>query len=163
MATTDLGLDLGRYKLGWSDAEDYVFKPKRGLTEDIIKEMSWMKGEPDWMRDIRLKSYQHFLRRPMPSWGGDMSEIFFDAVVISSIVRTTSPTTTPPRTATSEAPIASWLACFAFSLFCFTVEVSSSMLEAVSCRLADCSSVRCDRSVLPLAISLAAVSMMPVA
>ena len=81
MATTDLGLDLGRYKLGWSDAEDYVFKPKRGLNEDIIKEMSWMKGEPDWMRDIRLKSYQHFLRRPMPSWGGDMSEIYFDDIV----------------------------------------------------------------------------------
>ena len=80
MTTTDLGLDLGRYKLGWSDAEDYVFKPKRGLTEDIIKEMSWMKGEPDWMRDLRLKSYQQFLRRPMPSWGGDMSEIFFDDI-----------------------------------------------------------------------------------
>ena len=39
------------YKLGWSDAEDYVFKPKRGLNEDIIREMSWMKGEPDWMLD----------------------------------------------------------------------------------------------------------------
>ncbi len=80
MASTDLGLDLGRYKLGWSDAEDYVFKPKRGLTEDIIKEMSWMKGEPDWMRDYRLKSYQHFQRRPMPNWGGDMSEIYFDDI-----------------------------------------------------------------------------------
>jgi FeS assembly protein SufB len=80
MAATDLGLDLGRYKLGWSDAEDYVFKPKRGLTEDIIKEMSWMKGEPDWMRDYRLTAYKHFLRRPMPNWGGDMSEIFFDDI-----------------------------------------------------------------------------------
>src|SRR3954466_12372946 len=80
MTTTDLGLDLGRYKLGWADAEDYVFKPKRGLTEDIIKEMSWMKGEPDWMRDYRLKSYAHFLKRPMPNWGGDMSEIYFDEI-----------------------------------------------------------------------------------
>ena len=43
-------LDLGRYKLGWSDVEDYyVFKPKKGLSEDIVREMSWMKGEPDWM------------------------------------------------------------------------------------------------------------------
>ena len=36
----DLDLDLGRYKLGWSDEENYVFKPKKGLTEDIIREMS---------------------------------------------------------------------------------------------------------------------------
>src|SRR3954465_2998754 len=78
MAVTDL--DLGKYKLGWSDAEDYVFKPKRGLNEDIIREMSWMKGEPDWMRDIRLKSYRHFQKRPMPNWGGDMSQIYFDDI-----------------------------------------------------------------------------------
>jgi Fe-S cluster assembly protein SufB len=78
MATTDL--DLGRYKLGWSDAEDYVFKPKRGLNEDIVNEMSWMKGEPEWMRTIRLKSLRHFQRRPMPTWGGDMSQIYFDDI-----------------------------------------------------------------------------------
>ncbi len=78
MAVTDL--DLGRYKLGWSDAEEYVFKPKRGLSADIVNEMSWMKGEPDWMRDRRLKALRHFERRPMPTWGGDMSEIFFDNI-----------------------------------------------------------------------------------
>ena len=50
MAVADL--DLGRYKLGWSDEEDYVFKPKKGLNEDIVHEMSWMKGEPDWMLDV---------------------------------------------------------------------------------------------------------------
>ncbi len=78
MAVTDL--DLGRYKLGWSDEEDYVFKPKRGLTDDIVREMSWMKGEPDWMLDYRLQSLRHFERRPMPNWGGDMSEIYFDDI-----------------------------------------------------------------------------------
>ena len=78
MATTDL--DLGRYKLGWSDVEDYVFKPKRGLTPDIVREMSWMKGEPDWMRDFRVKSLRHFDRRPMPNWGGDMSGIDFSNI-----------------------------------------------------------------------------------
>ena len=62
-----LDLDLSRYQLGWSDQEDYVFKPKRGLSTDIIREMSWMKGEPDWMLAERLKSLQHFERRPMPS------------------------------------------------------------------------------------------------
>jgi Fe-S cluster assembly protein SufB len=78
MSTIDL--DLSRYKLGWSDEEDYVFKPKRGLSEDIIREMSWMKGEPQWMLDFRLKAYRAFQKRPMPNWGGDMSEIYFDDI-----------------------------------------------------------------------------------
>ena len=78
MAVTDL--DLGRYKLGWSDAEDYVFKPKRGLNNDIVNEMSWMKGEPDWMLQKRLKSLRYFDKRPLPTWGGDMSEIYFDDI-----------------------------------------------------------------------------------
>ncbi len=77
---TDVALDLSRYELGWSDAEEYVYKPKRGLNEDIIREMSWMKGEPDWMLDFRLRSYRLFQRKPMPNWGGDMSEIFFDNI-----------------------------------------------------------------------------------
>lgn len=66
MATTDI--DLGRYKLGWSDVEDYVFKPKKGINEDIVREMSWMKGEPDWMRDYRLKALKIFERKPMLPW-----------------------------------------------------------------------------------------------
>ena len=73
-------LDLGKYKLGWSDVEQYVFKPKRGLNREIIEEMSWMKGEPDWMRKFRLRAYDVFERKPMPNWGGDMSEIFFDDI-----------------------------------------------------------------------------------
>jgi Fe-S cluster assembly protein SufB len=68
-------LDLGPHKLGWIDAEhSYVYKPKKGLSEDIVKEMSWMKGEPQWMTDRRLKGLRHFQKRPMPNWGGDMSE-----------------------------------------------------------------------------------------
>jgi Fe-S cluster assembly protein SufB len=79
MATSEL--DLGKYKLGWSDAEDfYVYKPKKGLNEDVLREMSWMKGEPEWMTQNRLKAYRHFLRRPMPTWGGDMSGINFDDI-----------------------------------------------------------------------------------
>ena len=77
---TAIDLDLSKYQLGWSDAEDYVFKPKRGLTEDIVREMSWMKGEPQWMLDYRLKSLRAFEKRPMPNWGGDMSEIYFDDI-----------------------------------------------------------------------------------
>ena len=80
MSDTGLDLDLSRYKLGWSDEENYVFKPRRGLSEDLVREMSWMKSEKDWMKDFRLKSLEHFHRRPMPSWGGDMSQIYFDDI-----------------------------------------------------------------------------------
>ena len=55
--------------------------PSAGLDDGHrSSEMSWMKGEPDWMLDYRLKSYEHFERRPMPNWGGDMSEIYFDDI-----------------------------------------------------------------------------------
>ena len=75
MANTDVDLGLGRYKLGWSDEENYVFKPKKGLSTDIVNEMSWMKGEPMWMRDFRLKSLTRFDKRPMPNWGGNVEGI----------------------------------------------------------------------------------------
>jgi len=82
MANTDVDLGLGRYKLGWSDEENYVFKPKKGLSTDIVNEMSWMKGEPMWMRDFRMKSLSRFEKRPMPNWGGnvegiDINDIFY--------------------------------------------------------------------------------------
>jgi Fe-S cluster assembly protein SufB len=81
MATIARELDLGRYQLGWSDAEDYyVFKPRKGISEDIVREMSWMKGEPEWMTERRLKALRYFHRRPMPTWGGDLSGIDFDDI-----------------------------------------------------------------------------------
>ena len=80
MTTADIGVDLSRYQLGWSDEEDYVFKPKKGLNNDIITEMSWLKGEPQWMLDFRLKSHRRFERRPRPTWGGDTTGIDFDNI-----------------------------------------------------------------------------------
>ena len=80
MTTAEIGLDLSKYSLGWSDEEDYVFKPKRGLSEDIVREMSWMKGEPEWMLNLRLKSLSRFEKRPRPTWGGDTSGIDFDNI-----------------------------------------------------------------------------------
>ena len=67
---TTVDIDLGSYQLGWADEEDYVFKPKKGLSEDIIRQMSAMKKEPEWMLDFRLKAYKRFVRKPMPNWGG---------------------------------------------------------------------------------------------
>jgi len=79
MTTTDL--DLGRYKLGWSDVEDYVFKPKKGLSEEIVREMSAMKGEPDWMRNFRLKALKRFMARPMAPWFAvNMPDLDFDNI-----------------------------------------------------------------------------------
>ena len=61
-------LNLGKYQLGWSDAEDYVFKPKKGINEAIVREMSEIKNEPEWMRDFRLAALKRFERRPMAKW-----------------------------------------------------------------------------------------------
>ncbi len=80
MTHANTGIDLSKYQLGWSDDEDYVFKPTKGLNEDLVREISWMKGEPNWMRDFRVKSLKQFEKRPMPHWGGDMSEIYFDDI-----------------------------------------------------------------------------------
>ena len=74
-------LDLGRYKLGWSDVEDYVFKPKKGLSREIVEEMSRIKAEPDWMRAFRLKALDHFMRRPMAPWFAvNMPDLDFDDI-----------------------------------------------------------------------------------
>ncbi|MDA8291602.1 MAG: Fe-S cluster assembly protein SufB [Actinomycetota bacterium] len=69
MATTDL--DLGKYRLGWSDVEDYVFKPRKGLSEEIVREMSAIKSEPAWMLEFRLRSLRRFLDKPMKAWFAD--------------------------------------------------------------------------------------------
>ena len=65
---TDVDIDIGKYSLGWSDPEKNVFKPEKGLNEDIIRKMSEIKEEPEWMLDFRLKAYKRFLDKPMPEW-----------------------------------------------------------------------------------------------
>ena len=79
MAIQDI--DLSRYKLGWSDAEDYVFKPKKGLSEEIVREMSSMKGEPEWMLNFRLAALRRFDRKPMAAWfASRMPDLDFDDI-----------------------------------------------------------------------------------
>jgi Fe-S cluster assembly protein SufB len=80
VATVDL--DLGAYQLGWKDEIEYAFTPRKGLDEDVIREMSAMKKEPEWMLEFRLKAYQRFLRKPMPQWGGGgaLNTIDFDDI-----------------------------------------------------------------------------------
>ncbi|MFQ3568734.1 MAG: Fe-S cluster assembly protein SufB [Aggregatilineales bacterium] len=67
-------------KYGFRDPEKYAFKSQKGLNADIVRQISQMKGEPDWMLEYRLKSYEHFVNRPMPEWGADLSGIDFDDI-----------------------------------------------------------------------------------
>ena len=68
------------YRYGFHDAEDYKFKSGKGLTREMVIQISEMKGEPEWMREFRLKAYEIFMRKPMPKWGADLSEIDFDNI-----------------------------------------------------------------------------------
>ncbi|MGH2747010.1 MAG: Fe-S cluster assembly protein SufB [Actinomycetota bacterium] len=70
----------GAYKYGWHDKTAYKEKPEKGLNHAVIDMMSDKKGEPDWMRKIRHKSLDIFLRKPLPTWGADLSTIDFDDI-----------------------------------------------------------------------------------
>ncbi len=65
---------------GFHDKENYVFKAERGLNADVVRGMSKMKGEPDWMLQFRLKALDIFYKKPMPNWGADLSGIDFDNI-----------------------------------------------------------------------------------
>ncbi len=81
MATTSpLGIDLDTYKWGFRDPENLVFKSRKGLDRDTVEMISHMKSEPDWMRAFRLHSFEHFQRRPMPTWGADLGKINLDEI-----------------------------------------------------------------------------------
>ena len=56
------GLDLGNYKLGWSDTEDYVYKPKKGVNETVVRDISHYKSEPEWMTRFRVNALARFER-----------------------------------------------------------------------------------------------------
>ncbi|MGH8977890.1 MAG: Fe-S cluster assembly protein SufB [Acidimicrobiia bacterium] len=75
------GIDLGKYKLGWHDTEQYVNTPKKGLNEDVVREISWMKSEPEWMTKFRLNALMRFERKPMLEWfAKNMPDIDFDDI-----------------------------------------------------------------------------------
>src|SRR3979411_452634 len=67
-------------KYGFFDPEKYSFKAKRGLSEEVVKEISWMKQEPEWMTKLRLRSLGIFRKKPMPTWGADLSVIDFENI-----------------------------------------------------------------------------------
>ncbi len=68
------------YKYGWHDATSYDEAPQKGLSHGVVDMISDRKNEPDWMRAKRHKALDYFYRRPMPTWGADLSGIDFDDI-----------------------------------------------------------------------------------
>ena len=71
---------LGTYKFGWADPDVAGASARRGLSEDVVRDISRLKNEPEWMLEMRLKGLKYFQRKPMPNWGSDLSGIDFDNI-----------------------------------------------------------------------------------
>ncbi len=71
-------VDIGEYQHGFSFPDESVFKTRKGLDEEIVNAISHRKGEPEWMRQFRLRSLRAFKKKSMPNWGADLSDLDFD-------------------------------------------------------------------------------------
>jgi Fe-S cluster assembly protein SufB len=71
---------LGRYEYGWADSDAAGASARRGLSEDVVRDISAKKGEPEWMLKLRLKALRLFDRKPMPNWGADLTGIDFETI-----------------------------------------------------------------------------------
>ncbi len=67
-------------KYGFRDPEQYAARTNNGLSKDIVLEICRIKNEPQYMTDIRLKALDVFMKKPLPSWGGDLSNIDFNKI-----------------------------------------------------------------------------------
>jgi Fe-S cluster assembly protein SufB len=77
---TDFLEKIGEYRYGFSDPDVSVFKTRKGLDAEVVRQISAMKGEPQWMLDFRLKALEHFNLRPMPNWGADLAALNLDEI-----------------------------------------------------------------------------------
>ena len=73
---------VGEYKAGWHDPENSTIRFDFGLSEEVVREISNLKNEPEWMTEIRVRAFKHFMKRPMPTWGNMsmLEEIDFDNI-----------------------------------------------------------------------------------
>jgi Fe-S cluster assembly protein SufB len=71
---------IDQYRYGFSDPDTAVFKTRKGLDAEVVRQISAMKQEPEWMLEFRLKALEHFQARPMPTWGGDLSRLNLDDI-----------------------------------------------------------------------------------
>jgi Fe-S cluster assembly protein SufB len=69
------GLDLDEYKYGFVTQAEPVFRAEKGLSEEVVRQISAHKEEPEWMLEFRLKALRTYLAKPMPKWGGDLSDL----------------------------------------------------------------------------------------
>ncbi len=65
---------------GFNDTFEYKFKTKKGISEDVVREISAMKGEPEWMLEKRLVGYKQFISKPTPQWGGNLNDIDYNDI-----------------------------------------------------------------------------------
>ena len=73
-------LDLDYAKYDFKDTQKPIFKSEKGLSRQTVEQISDMKKEPEWMKKFRLRAYEHFIQRPMPTWGGNLSHIDFNDI-----------------------------------------------------------------------------------
>src|SRR5262245_7750272 len=76
----DINADY-KERYGFSDPENYLFKAPKGLTAELVAQISGYKNEPEWMKQFRLKASEHFRNRPQPTWGSPMlAEVDYDDI-----------------------------------------------------------------------------------
>ena len=82
MASSDVELleGLDEYRWDFRDPSTHVFQTRKGLDEEVVRQISAQKHEPEWMLDFRLKALAHFESRPMPEWGADLSGLNLDEI-----------------------------------------------------------------------------------
>ena len=71
---------IGSYAYGWHDEDAAGASARRGLSEEVVRDISAKKNEPEWMLERRLKALALFDKKPMPTWGPDLSDIDFDNI-----------------------------------------------------------------------------------
>src|SRR5437773_2636412 len=79
--TQDEKIDsIGRYAFGWADSDVAGTSARRGLSPEVVADISAKKDEPEWMLQRRLKALEIFRSKPLPTWGSDLSGIDFETI-----------------------------------------------------------------------------------
>ena len=87
MAMEEAREAVGDYKEGWHDPEHSTIRFDSGLSEEVVRKISKIKNEPEWMTEVRVKAYHHFVNRPMPGFGDNIftnisSSFYLKALVL---------------------------------------------------------------------------------
>ncbi|MDR1151039.1 MAG: Fe-S cluster assembly protein SufB [Bifidobacteriaceae bacterium] len=80
MSQAETIASIGTYSYGWHDSDDAGRHARRGLNGEVVREISRLKGEPEWMLDLRLQALALFDKKPMPAWGPDLTGVHFDDI-----------------------------------------------------------------------------------